>query len=56
MLEPLTTLEACQRREIRMLSEENMDLKILNAQQLGEMHRLRATIEELQALTARVAA
>ncbi len=48
----MTAFESGQQREIRLLSEENLDLKIKNLQQLGELHRLRVLVDELQGLTA----
>ena len=48
----MTAFESGQQREIRLLSEENLDLKIKNLQQLGELHRLRVLVDKLQGLTA----
>ena len=56
MLEPLTTLEAGQRRELSLLREENLELKIRNLMLLKEIGELQEKARLIQELTQRIAA
>uniref|UniRef100_C6E6S9 Uncharacterized protein n=1 Tax=Geobacter sp. (strain M21) TaxID=443144 RepID=C6E6S9_GEOSM len=56
MLEPMTAYEAGLMNEIRLLREENLDLKIKALELAKEINSLRSLAAQVQNLTARIAA